>query len=233
MGEATDCSVIELRQYTLKPGQRDVLIDIFERHLIEPQEAAGASIIGQFRDLDAPDRFVWLRGFRDMPSRKLALEAFYGSEVWTRHRAAVNDILLDHENVLLLRPARPGSGFEVDRRHDSVRAGRESLITAIICPFDAPAFNHLLGIVEQELRSKLAEAGATVRATLVTEPSENNYPRLAIREGESVLVLFARFPDRESHRPHMGELGRWPDWRMAAPRPQVLRLSPSSHSRLA
>ena len=66
--------MIELRQYTLKPGQRDVLIDIFERHLIEAQEAAGSSIVGQFRDLDAPDRFVWLRGFRDMPSRKLALD---------------------------------------------------------------------------------------------------------------------------------------------------------------
>ena len=225
--------MIELRQYTLKPGQRDVLIDIFERHLIEAQEAAGASIIGQFRDLDAPDRFVWLRGFRDMPSRKLALEAFYGSKVWARHRAAVNDILLDHENVLLLRPARPGSGFEVDRRYDRVRGGRESLVAATICPFDAHTPSHLLRFVEKELPSKLTEVGATVLATLVTEPGENNYPRLAIREGESVLVLFARFPDRESHRLHVVELKLWPEWRIAAPWSQVLRLSPSSRSRLA
>jgi len=27
--------VVELRQYTLKPGQRDVLIDIFDRHPLE------------------------------------------------------------------------------------------------------------------------------------------------------------------------------------------------------
>ena len=44
--------VVELRQYTLKPGRRDTLIDIFDGHLIEGQEAAGMTIIGQFRDLD-------------------------------------------------------------------------------------------------------------------------------------------------------------------------------------
>ena len=61
------CPVIELRQYTLKPGQRDVLIDLFDRHFVESQEAAGMTIVGQFRDRRRPDRFVWIRGFPDMP----------------------------------------------------------------------------------------------------------------------------------------------------------------------
>ena len=72
------CPVVELRQYTLHPGQRDVLIDLFDREFVETQEAAGMRIIGQFRDLDHPDRFVWLRGFRDMTSRAKALTDFYG-----------------------------------------------------------------------------------------------------------------------------------------------------------
>ena len=55
--------VVELRQYDLAPGTRDTLIDIFDRHLIEGQEAEEMTIIGQFRDLDNPDSFVWLRGF--------------------------------------------------------------------------------------------------------------------------------------------------------------------------
>jgi hypothetical protein len=70
------CSVLELRQYTLHPGKRDVLIDLFEREFIEGQEAAGMRIVGQFRDLDRPDRFVWVRGFDGMPGRRAALEAF-------------------------------------------------------------------------------------------------------------------------------------------------------------
>ena len=59
--------VLELRQYTLRAGQRDVLIDLFDRELVETQEAVGMSVVGQFRDLDRPDRFVWLRGVTDMP----------------------------------------------------------------------------------------------------------------------------------------------------------------------
>src|SRR5438105_14047627 len=108
----TEHEVVELRQYTLKPGQRDVLVDIFERHFIEAQEEAGAHVIGHFRDLDHPDRFVWLRGFQDMPARKTALEAFYSSAAWNEQRDAVNETLIDYENVLLLRPATPESGFQ-------------------------------------------------------------------------------------------------------------------------
>jgi quinol monooxygenase YgiN len=66
----TRCSVLELRQYTLRPGQRDVLVELFERELVETQEAVGMAVAGTFRDLDDPDRFVWVRGFPDMESRR-------------------------------------------------------------------------------------------------------------------------------------------------------------------
>ena len=69
------CPVIELRQYTLRPGQRDVLVELFDRQFVESQEALGMRIVGQFRDLDRADRFVWLRGFADMDSRRAALES--------------------------------------------------------------------------------------------------------------------------------------------------------------
>jgi len=56
---------------------RHVLIDLFDREFIEPQEALGVKVIGQFRDVDNRNRFVWLRGFRDMVSRAQALQDFY------------------------------------------------------------------------------------------------------------------------------------------------------------
>ena len=76
--------VVELRQYTLQPGQRDVLIDLFDREFVESQEAAGMAIVGQFRDLDDPDRFVWLRGF---PTCRPGPRAgrFYGGPAWQAH----------------------------------------------------------------------------------------------------------------------------------------------------
>jgi hypothetical protein len=46
--------VLELRQYTLHPGRRDELVELFDRELSGPQ------VLGQFRDLDDEDRFVLL-----------------------------------------------------------------------------------------------------------------------------------------------------------------------------
>lgn len=79
---AAGCPLVELRQYTLHPGRRDALIDLFDREFVETQEAVGMTVMGQFRDLDDADRFVWLRGFRDMAARQAGLSAFYGGPVW-------------------------------------------------------------------------------------------------------------------------------------------------------
>jgi hypothetical protein len=111
---ATFCPIVELRQYTLHPGKRNILIELFEREFIETQEAAGMTLIGQFRDLDDPDRFVWLRGFADMPSRALALAAFYGGPAWQTHRDVANATMIDSDNVLLLRPLDVPAGFISD-----------------------------------------------------------------------------------------------------------------------
>ena len=67
--EMVPCSVVELRQYALHPRQRETLVSLFEREFIETQEAAGIRVLGQFEDLDEPQRFVWFRGFADMDAR--------------------------------------------------------------------------------------------------------------------------------------------------------------------
>jgi NIPSNAP len=203
----TDVAVVELRQYTLVAGRRDEMIAIFERHFIESQEEAGMRLLGHFRDLGDPNRFVWLRGFRDMPSRRAALEAFYGSELWFEHRDAVNETIVDSDDVLLLRPAaelspgaRPANG--------------RGLFTAAIWPFAEPVVPETIGVLADEL----AEAGATTVALLVTEPSENDFPRLPVREGENVVVWLGHVED---------EAGL--DSTLAGP-PQTLRLAPCARS---
>jgi hypothetical protein len=64
------------------------------------------AILGQFRDLDDRDSFVWLRGFTDIWSRKRGLEAFYSGPVWTAHAVAANATMIEVDNVLLLQPRR-------------------------------------------------------------------------------------------------------------------------------
>src|SRR5215467_9991987 len=84
--------IVELRQYTLHQSQRDMLIELFERAFIEPQQAVGITVIGQFRDLEDPDRFVWLRGFPDMDKRLAGLRAFYGGSVWQAYHDVVKSM---------------------------------------------------------------------------------------------------------------------------------------------
>src|SRR5260221_2649229 len=96
--------IVELRQYTLHPGQRDVLIELFERIFIEPQEAVGITVIGQFRDLEDPNRFVWLRGFADMGKRLAALQAFYGGPGWRKFPEEGHAPTVHFRNVRYLCP---------------------------------------------------------------------------------------------------------------------------------
>ncbi len=96
--------VVELRNYVLQPRQRDVLIELFEREFIESQEALGANVLATFRNIDNPDRFVWLRGFADLGARYRALDGFYTGEVWKTHRLEANATMVDSDDVLLLRP---------------------------------------------------------------------------------------------------------------------------------
>ena len=151
------CPVIELRQYTLKPGQRDALIDLFDRHFVESQEADGMTIVGQFRDRQRPDRFVWIRGFPDMASRHQALERFYGGPVWAAHRTAANATMLDVSDVLLLRPVRSDAGFLLE--DDQMKPGAQSpgpkTVLAGIYALETRADDVLVSQFEQQVAPRL------------------------------------------------------------------------------
>ena len=234
----TCSSIIELRQYTLRPGKRDILIDIFEREFIEAQESAGIEIIGQFRDLDNPDRFVWLRGYPDMSTRPRTLEAFYTSAAWKARRDEINEILVDYSNVLLLRPAWPGSGFPPSNRPaNRVPMG---LVTATICPLNSTPGDEFLEFFNDTLKPTLTEGGAPCLAAFVNELSANNYPRLPLREGENVFVWFTFFATQISYDRHISALTRsssWPHLRenlqewLIKPF-ETLKLNPARRSRL-
>ena len=240
----TCCPIVELRQYTLHPGQRDVLIDLFDREFVESQEALGMKIIGQFRDLDNPNRFVWLRGFHDMASRAHALKDFYGGPVWKAHREAANATMIDSDNVLLLHPATPTSGFSLANR-ERPRPGsnetRSVLIVATIYYFDAPVEAGFLEFFERTVNPAVIGSGATVLAFLVIEHSENTFPALPVREGENVFVWFARFNDAAAYERHIAALAQSPRWRDEISKelarrlkrePEILKLSPTTRSLL-
>lgn len=226
--------LVELRQYTLHEGKRDTLIELFEREFIESQEAHGMQVIGIFNDIDRPNRFVWLRGFKDMSSRVRALTAFYGGPVWQAHRDEANATMIDSDNVLLLRAPRTTANFNLDglcpKPRQQVSAG---LIVATIYHLSTSP-DVALGVFETQVKPQVTAAGVTLLAWFVPETEANNFPRLPVREGEHVLVWFAKFDSELDHARHAAALAE----AAAVLRPsltgvpEVLRLRPTARSQL-
>lgn len=246
MSGSTHSPIVEFRQYTLHPNRRDDLIELFDREFVETQEAVGIQVIGQFRNLDDPNQFVWLRGFNDMSARAQSLTAFYGGPIWKAHRDAANATMIDSDNVLLLRLARPTSGFSLTHENrlpsgSNSNTVRDGFVTATIYYFDAPVDSNFISYFENTIQPVLMEAGASILAYFVTEDSPNTFPALPVREGEYVFVWFGGFQNQDAYERHLAELARSKLWKEEIPKslnrrlkrkPELLRLSPTKRSRL-
>ncbi|HSW05840.1 NIPSNAP family protein [Aquabacterium sp.] len=213
-------AVIELRQYALHPGQRDALINLFEREFIAPQQACGMQLLGQFHDLADADRFVWLRGFADMPARAQALADFYGGPVWQAHRNEANATMIDSDNVLLLRPC-------VGLPQPAAVAPGGSAVFATLCPLRTLADDALRRCVAEQLLPRLQQPGVRLLAVLETEPAANTFPRLPVREGEPMLAWLMSVDDGVV--PPLVDTGALLD-RWLRDLPQTLSLRATPHS---
>jgi hypothetical protein len=220
------------------------LIALFDREFVETQEAVGIQVIGQFRNLDDPNQFVWLRGFNDMSAREQSLNAFYSGPVWKTHRDAANVTMIDSDNVLLMRLAHPTSGFSLkneDRLPRGSMANRDGFVAATIYYFDKPVDSDFIDYFENRIKPELRETGSSILAYFVTEDSPNTFPALPVREGENVFVWFAGFQDQDIYDQHTMGLAESKLWkteiskylnRRLKRKPELLKLSPTPRSRL-
>jgi len=185
--------VVELRRYTLHPGQRDTLIDLFENEFLESQDEVGAHVLGQFRVEGAPDQFVWLRGFEDIAHRRPALEAFYQGPIWREHRDVANATMADSDDVHLLATVSPEDGFQRPNRPRRPRgafATNGSRFIVMLYRLRDPAQG---GAFDQRLREILAETGVDPLASFSTLDVENDYPALPVHADDPVHVVLLRF----------------------------------------
>lgn len=193
-----DNPLVELRRYTLHPGRHGDLAALFERHLVVGQEEVGMRIEGVFADVDAPDRFVWLRSFADAAARSAGLRGFYGGPVWGEHREAANDTMVDFSDVLLLQRVSGSfapSGGAAPRVLVVVRWGGGD--TAAAPPLGAPA------------------------VVLRTAEVVNDFPALPLRP-EPAAVWCAAYPDAAAAGAARARLAAEPAWAGA----EVAELAP-------
>jgi len=236
-------TVFELRQYTLLPGQRDILADVFDDNFVEGQEAQQVRVIGQYRDLDDPDRLVWLRSFRDMEARRVALTTFYSGPVWKAHGRVAAGTMVDSDNVLLLRPLRPDTVFApstIKLPPPGTRGPGKGLLVANIMYVERNTPSEFGEFFATQLQPRWEQAGAAVIAQMVSEHSANTYPALPVREKENVFVWFSLFPDQAAADKHQRTLAQSMEWREAVGqlsawthhKVESLHLEPTARSRL-
>jgi NIPSNAP len=237
---ATPMPVVDLRQYTTRPGKRDELIEVFDQEFVEGQEADGMHIIGQFRDLDDPDRFVWLRGFADLPARARALPAFYGGPVWKEHGRRANSTMLDSDDALLLRPVETRLGYPAPgaARPPLNANAVPSTVVAGALYHRASLDDGLTELFRDVVEPVLRGTGAAPVVWFESLVAGNDFPALPLRD-ELVLAWFALLDDDTAYDTHRRELNRSQAWqrtvlpelerRFVAPA-QQLRLRPTARS---
>ena len=179
-----------------------------------------------------------------MTSRAKALNDFYSGPVWKAHRKAANATMIDSDNVLLLRPAFPTSGFSLENMKRAPVGADEiptSLVVATIYYFADPVAPDFINFFEHTLRPVIEGLDATISASFVTENSENTFPALPLRTGENVFVWFSNFPDSAAYENYLAALPRSERWRSEVSpaltrclerAPEVLKLSPTARSQL-
>jgi len=240
------CSpIIDLRQYTLYPGTRDRFIELFDREFVETQEAAGMRIIGQFRELGDPNRFVWMRGFRNMSARGQALTSFYTrGEAWRRFGEMARADMIDSTDAMLLHPIYPEAAFALPDAADRPALDAPlspGLIVATIHSLPKPVDESFLAFFRGTVLPRLASAQGRLLGAFATEYSSNNFPRLPLREDENVVISFLGYDSLAAYHQHMTALGRDAEWRSEVypallkrlhGRPHTLRLAPTSRSQL-
>ncbi len=199
--------VIELRRYTIQPGERENFAEYFDSYFPEAFQQAGMVALGQFLERDEPSRFTWLRGYRDMDARAIALSNFYFGPVWKELKTIVNPLMVDYENVLLLRPLRP---IPLLPPVDVVRE-RESPRGVVMMHI----FPHEDGLAHEVERAYASYPSAGLLLTL-NEP--NNFPRHPVRTDGPWLVWLGVFEDERQFEPMAGG--------------EVVALAPTRRSRL-
>lgn len=191
-----DFQVVELGRYVIVDGGRERFARCFETWFPEAFEALGAISFGHFGERRNPNRFTWLRGFKDYDARATFKGNFYFGPLWKEHRATMNGLLADNDDVMLLRPLSPERGVAVLPAVDpgDEAAGARGVVVAQVFTVRTAGADDLAREAEAAFAGYRA-AGAREAGVLVTLDRENNFPQHPIRADGPFLVWLGALED--------------------------------------
>src|SRR4029077_5785405 len=149
-------------------------------------------------------------------------------------------MLVENDNVLLLHPAHEVSGFPATSPSARAPVGSTTyppgLVVATIYSLATSTGPDFDKIFEDSIRPIITAAGSRVIATLATEHSPNNFPKLRIRDDANVFGGRSWFAGESAYNRYQAAVAADPRWakiretfailRMYSP-PEVWRLQAS------
>jgi NIPSNAP len=233
-----DFQVIEFRRYTIKEGEREHFAQYFESYFPEAFQQMGAIAFGQFFERKNRIGFTWLRGFKNTDARAITNAGFYYGPLWKEHSSTMNNLMVDSDNVLLLRPLSPERGIPVLPAVDPVREGKgaQGVVVAQIFavkPNSVDAFARQAEAAFVAYRS----AGAREVGVLVTLDVPNNFPQLPVRTDGPYLVWLGIVKNNQTLETEFAPLAERSVQSLSATgllrgAPEIVILDPTHRSRL-
>ena len=199
--------VLELRNYRLEPGTQDRFIRYFNQHFVEPMKKLGGYTLGEFTVAECQDQFVWLRGFVNRQERYAFLTEFYTqSETWKQYGPAANAMMVNSDNVYLLKPLSVTGNESEEVLTVDQRAFPVSDKVVVIDFYIANGRRHeLTALFVQEYLPWLASMGSAVSAW-VSDLVENDFPLLPTFQDKNLLVTLSSFPTEEVRKVNRVEI---------------------------
>jgi hypothetical protein len=236
-------NVFEIRNYLLQPHMLEHFIDYFEANFISTQEAVNMHVLGQFRIIGEPDHFVWIRGFSDMQSRLDGLQSFYDGPVWKNHRNTANGMILDSDNVHLLRPLDASIDLTYGQTASTIATAlKDSTISPstgmVAVDFYQAAPNQrddLVDAFQMQIAPLYQQEGIQLRGCFVAEMSENTFPALPAFQNEHEFVVITAYESEASgiaQRAHLAPAITQSLGPFLSTLPESLLLSPALRSPL-
>lgn len=193
--------VIELRNYLMRPGQRDRFIDSFEAKILDTLNGRGNYVLGQYRLKNAPDDFVWFRGFYDMSSRLRALEGFYTSPYWQKHVSIPQKYVLGYTNVYLLKPLSIlNKSIDTTYAFETARFDKQNGLTVVDFYVANERRNQLLDFVATIYDSVMHVSGVKDFSYWISETAPNDYPNLPVFQDKNLLVIITFFKSEPEYK---------------------------------
>ena len=93
----------ELRQYRMRPGQRENWLQYMEEEIIPFQVSKGMVVVGSFVGQEEEDLYVWIRRFESEEERERLYREVYESDTWKNEMAGRVGELIDRSKIVVTR----------------------------------------------------------------------------------------------------------------------------------